>query len=179
MRRATYRAALGGALCAFSVAVMMFGSFFPLATFTVPAAASITVLYFAVEYGKRFAALVYAASALLSLLLVPDKEIAFLFALLLGPYPIIKGLVEPVKPKAAAFALKLLFFNACVALIYMAAARLFGLDAITEEIKNYAAYMKAAVLLLGNITFVLYDFALTRLISLYIYRIRAKLQRRR
>ena len=162
-----------------AIGVMFIGSAIPLATFTVPAIASLSILYFSVEYNKRFALLVYAAIAVLSLLLVSDKEIALLFALLLGPYPVLKGVFESIKHRFLGLALKFAAFNIAAVFSYWLMLRVITIDSVASEFSGYVPIMLLAVLLVGNIAFFLYDAALTRLISLYIFRVRPRIQKGR
>ncbi len=175
----TYRVALGGLLTAAAVAVMFLGSVIPFATFAVPAISSLTILYFSLEYGKRFALLVYIAISTLSLLLIPDKEIAFLFALFFGHYPILKGVFENVKNKLAGWIFKFLAFNASILIIYWLLTSVFVSEMVLSEFAGYTKGFLIVLLLAGNLAFLLFDIALTRLISMYLFRIRPKLNRRR
>ena len=179
MRSNSFRVALGGLLSAFAVGVMLLGSFIPLATFTAPAVASLAVLYFSVEYGKRFALVIYSGVSALSLLFAADKEPAFLFVLLLGYYPILKGVFEALKSKVICWSLKLILFNSAVLLTYKLLISLTVSESLAREIASYLPIVITLLMLLGNVAFLLYDIALTRLITLYIFRIKPKLKRRR
>lgn len=179
MRGGSYRIALGGLLSALAAVVLFLGSVVPVAVFTAPAAAALAVLYFSVEYSKRFALLVYVVISSLTLLFAPDKEPAFLFALLLGYYPVLKGVFESLKSRAVSLLLKFVLFNSAVLLTYWLLINLFFSQALLNEFSGYTPYMIVLLLALGNIAFFLYDIALTRLISLYVLRIRPKLNKRR
>ena len=179
MPKRSYRIALGGLLSALAIGIMLLGSAVPFATFAVPAIAALAVLYFTVEYGRRFALLVFLAIAFLSLMLVPDKETALIFSLLLGPYPMLKGMIEGMKRKALGFLLKFLLLNTSVALTYWLLLNFFAQQALIDEFLGYTRMMTAGLLLLGNAAFLFYDIALTRLVSLYIYRLKPRLERGR
>lgn len=175
MRKDTYRVALGGLLTAAAVALMFLGSIIPLATFAVPAMASLCVLFFALEYNRSFAFVVYLAISLLSVFLVPDKEVAFLFLLFFGHYPILKGIFENFKSKIISWVSKFAVFNASILFLYWILINVLQLTAVVSDFAETTTAMLAALLIVGNIAFFVYDIALTQLITLYIYRIRPKL----
>ena len=75
---------------ALSVALMLLGAVFPIAMFIAPAVASFLIATVCVECGKTMALTAYGAVSLLSLLFVPDKEVALTFVFLLGYYPLAK-----------------------------------------------------------------------------------------
>ena len=145
--------ALGGIFAALAVVVMCMGGLIPVATFVCPAICILMLDMVKRRCGKRIAWAWYAAVAILSLLLVPDKEAAAIF-LILGYYPIIKRWLD--KQPFAIF-WKLLFFNACVAVLYLALLRLLGLEELAQ---NYAAidiWVTVIILVMGNVTFYLLD----------------------
>ncbi|MBQ6840180.1 MAG: hypothetical protein IJO45_05765 [Oscillospiraceae bacterium] len=145
--------ALGGMLAAAALVIMCMGGMIPLATYVCP------MLCILVQYtvfrlcGKRIAWTWYAAVTLLSLLMGPDKEAVAVF-LLLGYYPMLKPVFEkwPV-----AWLWKLLLFNSAVVLLYTFLLRLFGLENVTDEFVGFGLAGLIALLLLGNVTFLLLD----------------------
>ncbi len=175
MREKNYRTSLGGLLAAAAVASMFFGSVIPFATFTAPAIASLSVLFFTIEYGRRYSVIIYAAISILSALLAPDKEIALLFVCFFGYYPILKGIFESKLKKNICCVCKIAVFNAGILLVYLALSRLLILQSVREELAEYSTAMKAGILLLGNFTFIVFDIALTKLITEYLRRWRVKL----
>ncbi|NLC78389.1 MAG: hypothetical protein GX683_01495 [Ruminococcaceae bacterium] len=176
---ATYRVALGGIITAAAIAIMFFGSIIPFATFASPAFAGFCVLYFCLEFNKPTAFAVYLSISVLSVFLVPDKEQALLFVCVFGFYPIVKQLIEAKLKRVLAAIIKLLVFNASVVLLYYAVVRIFSLDIILNELKGYAPWMVALMLLLGNVAFHFYDILLTRVSFLYFAKIRPRLTRGR
>ena len=88
-----------GMAAALSVALMLLGAVFPIAMFIAPAVASFLIATVCVECGKTMALTAYGAVSLLSLLFVPDKEVALVFVFLLGYYPLVKPRLERIRPK--------------------------------------------------------------------------------
>ena len=89
-----------GMAAALSVVLMLLGAVFPIAMFIAPAVASFLIATVCVECGKTMALTAYGAVSLLSLLFVPDKEVALTFVFLLGYYPLAKPKFERIRPAA-------------------------------------------------------------------------------
>ena len=104
---------------------------------------------------------VYAATALLALLVVPDKGTVLSYALLFGHYPVVKSIAERTKSRIAEWAIKLGVFNAVFAVCVFAAAELVFAFPIV-------GWMKLAAFLAGNVVFVIYDYGFSGLISFYL-----------
>ena len=81
--------ALGGVLAAVCVVMMGLGGMIPIATYVCPVAVMLVEQIVLKICGRKIAWAWYGAVAILSLLICPDKEAAFVF-LFLGFYPILK-----------------------------------------------------------------------------------------
>ncbi len=179
MNRDTYRIALGGLLTAAAVAILFLGSVIPFATFISPALASICILYFCMEYGRPTALIVYAAVGILAALLAPDKEQALIFIFLLGYYPIVKGLFERLRSKAVVLLLKALLCDLTMLSLYFILTRVLVIAAVREEFAQYTVPLLILLTVLGTITFLVYDAALTKLAIYYEVKLRPRLKRGR
>lgn len=168
----TKKLALCGVLSALAVALMALGTLFPLATFCCPLLASLVLIVVRAECGGSMAAGVWVVTAALSILLAPDKEAAALFCFL-GFYPVLKPVLERIRTKPFRMTVKLAVFNLAICLLYTLLLWVFQLDSLTAELESFSRAMTALMLLLGNVTFVLYDLLLARLELLY----RRKLQK--
>lgn len=166
-RNRTKALALSGLMAAAAVALLFAASVAPTGKLWLAAAAGVAVSFAAVECGAGMAALCYGASSLVGLLLLPNKGIALLFALVFGLYPLVKLACEKLPSRFVEWVLKLVYFNAALALCY-GLALLFLLP--------IGIFSDPLYLLLGlaaaNAVFIVYDLAFTRLISYYIYRLR-------
>ena len=69
---------------------------------------------------------------------------------------------------------QLLLFNAAMVAAYMAAIFVFRLPV---DFEIFGVSLPFVLLALGNVTFLIYDKALTGLVSLYLYRLQPKLHR--
>ncbi len=179
MKEKSFKTVLGGILSSLAVTIMLFGSIIPFATFAVPAIASICIFFFVIEYGVKFAVVVYVAISILSAFIVPDKELAFMFILFFGLFPIVKYFIESkLKPTTVQWIAKLIFCNASIALIYSLLLFVFVFPVIRQELEQYSNLMLVGLMVLGNITFILYDIAFTRLIYSYVNFYRKKFIRK-
>ncbi len=160
MKRASRDLALCGVLCALAVAIMAMGTIIPVATYCCPLLASMTIVPVLIICGEKLSWAMFAASAILSLLLAPDKEAAAIF-LALGYYPIVKPRLDK-KPKPRRIVWKLLLFNAAIIAVYGALLFVFRLDALREEFFSMGGLLALALILGGNVIFWLDDRLLER-----------------
>ena len=161
--------ALCGILTGLGVAVMYLGSFIEILDLTVAVVASLFCIIAVIEIGSKWAWGIYAATALLSALLLPNKFPAAVYLFFAGFYPIIKEKLEGrIKVRVLSYALKLIIFN--IAFAAIAAVSIFVLRLPVE-----GDWLLPALFVLGNVTFAVYDLALTRLITMYIVTIRPRL----
>ena len=166
MRGQAGKIALCGVLAALAAALMLLGGIFPAATYCAPMLASLVLIPAQEECGQKAAWLLFAAAALLSLMLCADKEAALLF-LTLGYYPIVKEKLDALRPGILSRLCKLALFNAAVAAVYAALLFVLMSETTQKELHESGTAMLLALLLAGNIVFLLYDLVLRRLRPLY------------
>lgn len=130
--------------------------------------ASICVIIALIEYGKGAPWMVYGAISILSLLLLPSKLPSVFFSLFFGFYPILKEKLER-KPKLVCWMLKELVFNVCLAIIITLYMLLFFQG---FSIAIPLPWLIVAAVLLCEVIFVIYDIALTRIITFYVLKLR-------
>ena len=133
--RKSWAMAYCGMAAALSVALMLLGAILPLAMFIAPAVAGFLILTVCVECGRKMAFTSYAAVSLLGLLFVPDKEVALIFAVLLGYYPLVKSAFERIRPAFLRVGCKLLLCNAAVLAMYSLLYLLFPAGEAAQELK--------------------------------------------
>lgn len=165
------RVAKGGMLAGLAFVIMWAANLFPTLSYTLGAAASLCVLVAVIEMGRKYAFVVYAASAVLTALLaqaVPDT--AVMYIAIFGHYPIVKswlenrGLSRKVEwvAKYAAFDASLVV--ACLLLIYVLRIPMEG-----------GWWMTAALIVFANVGFYVYDRLLSILATQYVLRFKNKL----
>lgn len=157
--------ALGGILAALAVVILLLGGIIPVGTYLAPMLASLPLVVLLAELSKGLCVGWYAVTALLGILFCPDKETAFVFVFL-GWYPLAKPCLDRL-PKLPGLLCKLLIFNASIASLYALLILVFHLEALVREARETGAVMLIVLLLMGNLSFILFDVLLGRLTVLY------------
>ena len=173
--KASTRVAFCGLTAALMLVVMLVGTALPLATFLAPAIAGALAIPVVWELGTGAGLLLYAAASLLSLLLAPDKEAAFLFVFLLGWYPILRPTLQHIPSKAGRIAVKLALCIVTVCAVYALLLFVLTMPDLTAEAEDWTLPLLLAMLALGSVSFLLYDILLGRCRELYVSRLRPKL----
>ena len=159
--KSTRALAVSAVLSALGVILLALGSLVQVLDLTMAVLASILVIFAVIELGGKYPYLIYAVTAVLSVLLVPSKSAAMVYLCFAGYYPILKAVLERHLPQLWCWVVKLLVFNAGLALSLFLMLKVF----LTFTVP--AAWYYALIPLL-SVVFVLYDVALTRLITLYL-----------
>ena len=165
--RKSWAMAYCGMAAALSVALMLLGAVVPVLMFIAPAVASLLIATVCVECGRTMALTAYGAVSLLSLLFVPDKEVALIFVFLLGYYPLAKPKFERIRPAVLRIVCKLLLCNGTVLAMYGLVFLLVPAGSISQELRTTALAVSLATLVMGNVAFVLYDRALHNMLMMY------------
>lgn len=148
-------------LAAVAVVLMSIGTIIPIATYAAPVLCMMVGQVVLKFCGKRIAWPWYAAVAVLSLLLAPDKEAAAVFAVL-GYYPIVKFRLDAMRGK---WLWKGLWFNGSILLLYWLLLKVMGVEQLVQEFSDMGIAMTAVLLILGNVTFFMVDKLLSRRIK--------------
>ena len=151
--------AIGGVTAALAVVIMCMGGLIPLSTFICPIFCMMVLQILKKYIGVRFAWVWYATVAILSVLLSPDKEAAFVF-LFLGYYPVIR---DWFKKHPILIAVKFFYFNGSVLVMYWLLIHILGMTKIHQEFQELGLLMTVVTLLLGNLTFFLVDRSLEKI----------------
>ena len=179
MRNPTFqnssRTALGGIVAALSITLMLLTTVIPVLSYALPAMAGVLLILIVIEVDKKWAFGVFAAVSILSILILPDKEAALMYVFFFGHYPIVKAIIEKRFHGFILWLLKFLIFNACVVLAYLAVIYIFQLP--FEELEEYGQWAVWGLLGLGNLVFIPYDIALSKLVALYLYNLRKPLRK--
>lgn len=161
----TYKLALASVICALCVVALFLGSVLTVLDLSCAAICSIAVTLVVIESGGIYPWFVWLGTSILGLLLCPDKFGSVTFLVFCGYYPMIKLYIEKIKSKIIQWILKTVIFNIALSVIITASLFILGLPE-TEITYSLAVYV------LCNITFIIFDIALTRLISMYLFRLR-------
>lgn len=173
------KTAIGGMTAALSV-VLMLPTIVGLWTYALPAFAGILIMFAIIELDKKWAAGIFVAVAVLSLMLLPNKEAAVFYTCFFGNYPILKAIIEKRNmPRVLEYIIKIAFFNASVLaaafimlkLFGMPLAELLGTEGETAWWVEFAVPITVAI---ANVTFIAFDYLLTVMVTIYL----AKWQKR-
>lgn len=167
-RKTTRRLAAAALMAALGTALLTVGAFVDVLDLTAAALASLTVVFAVIELRGPYPYMIYAVTALLSILLLPVKTPGLVYALFAGYYPVVKAVFERHFPRPVAWLFKILLFNAALALAVFLVVRFFMAPGTVERWHYW-------LLLIGTPVFILYDLALTRLITAYLLRWRRRL----
>ena len=148
------------------ISVIMIASLFPDVTFAVPAIAGLFLIPVFAEVGAGYAAVCFITSSAVSFF-ISNKTSWLLFTVIFGYYPILKPFIERIKIPFLKWVLKLLIFNAAAAVCYF--AQKFAIGA------KLTGFWLLGALILSNITFVLYDIAVSRIAALYYLKLHKRI----
>lgn len=157
-----------------SLVLMLLTGLIPVGTYAFPCIAGILLSVVVIESGYIFAFTTYFVVAIMSALLVADKEAALYYIAFLGFYPVLKGLIERIPLKIVSWIIKFALFNFCVISAFFVSITLLSVP--KESFVLFGMYLPWVFLVLGNIVFVVYDICLTRAISEYAVKWRKKLK---
>lgn len=174
MKRRTKTLALCGVLAALAVALLFLGGALPFAAIACPVLASLVLIPVYAESGWKWGLAWYLTVALLGMLLAPDKEAAVLFVFF-GYYPMLRKWFGRLRSKTLKWAVKLLYVNLAVAAAYALMIFVLRMEAVAQEYAQMQRILLIALLLLANLSFVIYDLLIGRLEIYYHVRLRPKL----
>jgi len=161
---------LSAMLCALGVIILALGSFFEVVDLTVAVLASFLCIWAVIEMGGIYPWMIWIVTSIVAFLLLPLKTPALFYAIAFGFYPIIKEKAEK-KNNLFSWVIKLITFHVSMAFI------LVGLWILTPallgdlQIPFMIAFYVACLVI-----FVIYDLALTRVITFYFARLRHRFQ---
>ena len=146
--------------------ILLIGTLTQILDLTMVVITSLAIVLAVIEIGNPYPWLIYAVTGILTLLILPDKAVALEYILFGGIYPIFKAMFERYH-YGIAWMLKMSLFNTGFILLIVIANYIM-------HIPDSAYDFNMPLLLLGNLFFIVYDLALTRIITLYIVILRKK-----
>ncbi|HWP52186.1 MAG TPA: hypothetical protein VN626_10870, partial [Clostridia bacterium] len=152
--KSSTQVALGGLSAALCLIIMLGTVLIPFATYAAPALAGIALIPIALELGLPVASITYAAVALLSLLMVPDREAALMFIAFFGYYPVLKFKLDRIKLKLLRIFIKMIVFNTAILAGYFVIIYVFGLYYLMNELTGGFGWLLLAV---GNLCLPIYE----------------------
>lgn len=156
---------LSSIAAALALFLMIAASIIPIGTYAIPVIASLLYIVIIREVSCGWAVMSYAVTSIMSLILCANKETAINFILFFGYYPILKMLLEKIKPSVLKIIVKLIIFNIAMVAIFYIAKYVFLIPDSSYIV--FGLYVPWVILLAGNVVFIIYDYALTGIISQY------------
>ena len=161
-----------GLFAALSIVVMLLAHVGVL-TYAVPALAGALLVIIYLELGVKNAFTVYLAVSVLSFLIC-EKESALCYIFFFGYYPVLKAYIERIPKKTLQWIVKILLFTVSFSLVIFLSVYVFGIP--LDDMGGGIWYLVA--LFIGfEVMFVLYDIALTRVITLYLLKYRERFRK--
>ncbi len=151
--------AVCGMVTALSIVIMLTSTLLPVLMYILPVITSLGVLFVSRFADKKWAFSVYFSTAILSLVLLSDKETALTYTLFFGYYPLIKNILEKL-PRILSWLVKFIVFNGAAVSVGYLGIWLFGVSG--DEYTEFGKITIPMLLTLANLTFIVYDLALTK-----------------
>lgn len=156
---------LSSIVAALSLFLMIIAGIIPIGTYAIPVVASLLYIVLVKEIGYGWAVMAYAVTSIMSFILCADKETAINFILFFGYYPILKMQLEKIHLLALKIIIKLTIFNAAMIAVFYIATFILMIPASAYTV--FGLYIPWIILAVGNVVFIIYDYALTGLTVQY------------
>ena len=174
----------GGIMVALTSIILYSTSFIPINTLTILTLASAIIPICIIKSDIKTTIFVYIASSLIAFFIVPIN-ISILYSIFFGIYGIIKFWAEKDRSKFEVL-YKIVFFNIAFIIGFILFENILGIDIIggIEQIllrfinRDVKTITFALFLILANVVFLVFDYALTLIISFYMDRIHPKIDRK-
>lgn len=161
MKSSASSVAFGGVMAALAVVIMCLVGLIPVMTYVCPLLCLVILAIVRLRCGNTIAWAWYAAVAILSLLMAPDKEAAVLLVFL-GYYPILKPRLDRL-PRAISWCCKLVLLSLSAAAAYGLLIWVLGMGEIMEEFREAGMVVGIILWLLALGCFVGLDIVLSRM----------------
>lgn len=154
------------AYCGIAVAlsvVIMLAALIPSMTYVLPAVSGICIWTISEQINKKWGLLAYGASAALCFMIIPEFEADLFYLFFFGYYPLIKEMIDGIKPKALSLLAKFGVFNVSVVIAFFILSKIMNLEQILEGLESFG---DAAVYVLwgsANIAFIFYDICIKQI----------------
>ncbi|MBQ7737161.1 MAG: hypothetical protein IJT62_04935 [Oscillospiraceae bacterium] len=158
------------ALCAAVCAVLLYlGALLPTMKLALLCVASVAVAFIRMNCGWKWALLCYASASVVSLVLLPQKALAILFAVFFGHYPVWMLSTERISSRIGRYALRLGVFLVLMCALYFLYGAVFG--------QLLPGFVGTPLILLaaGIAGFLIYDQALRMMILYYLHHVSGRI----
>lgn len=159
------RIATNAFLIALTIIILYLNLILPISTISILTLASLIIPIALIRNSIKDAFLVYISSSIISFFLLP-LNIVLLYICFFGIYGIVKYFIEKINNIALEIILKLAFFNFILIIGFLIFKSFLPINLIKIPIWLF--------ILLSQLIFLIYEYALTLLISFYIEKIHKK-----
>lgn len=174
--------ALGGIMVALSTVILYLSGIVPVSTISILTVVSAIIPICIIRSSVKTALFVYIATSILAFFITPTINISLLYILFFGIYGIVKYYFEKSHNITIEILLKIIFFNISFLLGFFIMEKILGINVILgmEQIVSRfynGSYQLISFIILWIIAqpiFLIYDYALTLIITFYIERIHKK-----
>lgn len=168
IKEKSFKASFGGISAALSLIIMAILGSFQSMTYAAPVICGFFIAFAVIEFNSKFAFALYLAVSVLALAVVPNKEAVVFYALFFGFYPILKGFIESRTKGAVSWIIKYVIFNIAIIIAYLICSKLLNIP--YDEVGFLGKFTLLFLWGSGNVAFLIYDIAFTRVVTLYIYK---------
>lgn len=154
------KVAYGGVLLAVNVILLLLINVIPINTLFIMGLASLPIAIVIMEFGPKSGIAFYIASIVLGFIVMTNKSHWIIYAFTFGIYGLIKYLIEKDKPISLEIALKLIFANVVLVLLY------FILKAFVY------IPVKWQLIAVFEVAFIIYDYVYSSFIDYYNHKLR-------
>ena len=180
----TKRLALCAVLAALGVVLLGVGAIVEVMDITTPMLASLLLIPIMLCYGNGYAFMTYAVTGFLGLVLMPYSFAPWMFVGLVGYYPMVKSKFDRL-PRLLALLLKVVLVLAALAVYFCAFYLLMmqGAGSLSEAFgkafgdEGGASWMGWAAVALAFVAFFAYDLLIDRIVVIYNYRWRERVEK--
>lgn len=163
----TRKVAVAALMAALAATLLSIAGIIPTGSLGFSALAGLATAAALIECGWVPAILQFVSASVLGILIAANKDAAIVYVLFFGWYPLVKSLLERIRSRALCYVLKGIVF----AIAELCALALVKAGFISVEISEAVIWL---LMLAGLAVFFIYDFCLSRLIDIYIRRIRGR-----
>lgn len=166
----SYRISFAAMFLALTVITLYLASILPSGTLGLYFLSSIFTAPLLSEREPGLACMLFIGASVLSLLFMTNLLLALPYVFLFGHYGIGKYYIERMRGKWKAFLVKLLYYNAALALIYLTCFQLIA----GETLLNMS---KVLLIVIAEVSFIVFDFLYSKVALFYEMTLRNRLMR--
>ncbi|MDE6470997.1 MAG: hypothetical protein K2L19_08270 [Eubacterium sp.] len=166
--------AVCGIITALSVVLLFFGGIAFVLAYIMPMLVGLFAIMLKRTFGAASAWITYAATSVLSFILVADKECMLMYVMFFGFYPIIHDSLNKIRITPLRATVKLMIFNITVSAAQLLLLYVFGIPFLEEGEGKWLIILFAVLM---NILFIMYDRILVALTKLYEIKLEKKIKK--